>query len=76
MLLKNQNVMRSSGLFLNQKVLACYPHVYTSSIARMIGCDKSYPYEVLKCVGLRPITKVTTISKRTRKSDRWNDEFL
>ena len=68
--------MRSSGLFLNQKVLACYPHVYTSSIARMIGCDKSYPYEVLKCVGLKPITKVTTISKMTRKSDRWNDEFL
>ena len=68
--------MRSNGLFLNQKVLACYPHVYTSSIARMIGCDKSYPYEVLRTVGLKPIRKETTISKMTRKNDRWNDEFL
>lgn len=76
--------MRSNGLFLNQRVLACYPHVYTSSIARMIGCDKSYPYEVLKSVGLKPIRKETTISKMTRKKDflfkklplKWNDEFL
>ena len=64
--------MKSNRVYLKEKVLACYPHVYTSSIARMIGCDKSYPYEVLKFTGLKPITKVTTISKRTRKSDRWN----
>ena len=68
--------MKSNRVYLNQKVLACYPHVYTSSIARMIGCDKSYPYEVLRTVGLKPIAKETTISNLTRKSDKWNDEFL
>ena len=51
-----------------QKVLACYPHVYTSSIYKLIGCKKPQPYEILERLGL-PI--VGRVPKKSMMPSKW-----
>ena len=61
-----------SELLFKQQILYCYPHVLTKSIHKMVGCQNSYVYEVLRGVDLKPVAKTTTVSKTFRRGDKWN----
>ena len=38
-----------------EKILACYGHVNTKSISRMVGCELQYVYFVLRNNNLKPV---------------------
>jgi hypothetical protein len=52
-----------------QKILACYPHVLTKSIHKMVNCTQIYVYQVIKVCGLKPLSKITTVSKTNKRSE-------
>jgi len=39
-------------LTLRQKILACYPHVYTKCIHKLLGVRKQYIYQAIRLEGL------------------------
>ena len=54
---------------LQKKILACYPHVYTSSIYRLVGCKVTQPYEILRRLELPIIRRTYKIEKMPNKWD-------
>lgn len=57
---------------IKDKILACYPHVYTKCIHKMLGCDKGYVYGVIYRAGL-PTLRKSFYSEKLPVYSKWDN---
>ena len=59
-------------LTIQQKVLYCYPYVYTKCIHKLVGTNRQYVYQILKTAGL-PTVAPTPTTRKLPRYNKWNN---